>query len=107
MKTTFDLPDLLVRRAKALAARQGRPLRDLVAEAIDRKLVSEPSEVTDRSEDFEGRQKSWEAWKARLVQEPDGTWRNPDGIEDESFFETLEHVRREPWPSRDDFDDAR
>jgi hypothetical protein len=31
MKTTFDLPDPLLRRAKAVAAEQGRPLRDFIA----------------------------------------------------------------------------
>ena len=107
MKTTFDLPDLLVRKAKALAAQQGRALRDLVAEAIDQRLITEPSEVTDRPEASESRRKSWEAWRARLVQEPDGSWRNPDGIEDESFFEDLEDIRREPWVSRRPFDDAK
>ena len=47
MKTTFDLPDPLVRQAKALAARQGRPLRDFVAEAIDEKLLQTTSEIAD------------------------------------------------------------
>lgn len=107
MKTTFDLPDSLVRKAKALAAQQGRAMRDLVAEAIDQRLITKPSEVTDRPEGSESRRQSWEAWRARLVQEPDGFWRNPDGIEDESFFEDLESIRREPWASRRPFDGAK
>jgi len=47
VKTTFDLPDPLMRKAKALAARQGRPLRDFVAEAIDEKLLRTASEIAD------------------------------------------------------------
>jgi hypothetical protein len=101
VKTTFDLPDQLVRRAKALAARQGRALRDLVAEAIDDRLVTEPSEVTDRQVARASRRESWDAWRARLVEEPDGAWRNPDGVDDESFFETLDDTRREPWARRE------
>ena len=38
VKTTVDLPETLVREAKAVAARQGRTLRDLVAEAMHEKL---------------------------------------------------------------------
>ena len=34
MKTTVDLPDDLMREVKILAARQGRELKDLLAEAI-------------------------------------------------------------------------
>jgi hypothetical protein len=41
MKTTFDLPEPLLRRAKAVAAHQGRPLRDLVAKAIEGKLSAD------------------------------------------------------------------
>jgi hypothetical protein len=103
VKTSFDLPDRLLRRAKALAARQGRPLRDLVAEAIDRELVVEPGEVTDETGARHDRREAWEAWKARLVREPDGTWRNPEGIDDESFFEALRELRREPSRIRDPF----
>ena len=96
MKTTFDLPDRLLRRAKALAAQEGRPLRDLVAEAIDRRLLVEPSELTDQSAARDSRRKAWDAWKRRLVRDTDG-WRNPEGVEDESFFETLQEVRRDRW----------
>ena len=39
MKTTFDLPEPLLREAKSVAAKQGRPLRDLVAEALAEKLA--------------------------------------------------------------------
>jgi hypothetical protein len=63
MKTTFDLPDdPLLRKAKALAAQQGRPLRDLVAEAIGEKLEG----AVDARKAGRGRQAAWERWKARL-----------------------------------------
>lgn len=100
MKTTFDLPDPLLRRAKALAAQQGRPLRDLVAEAIGEKLECEEATTAPAGE---GRRAAWERWKARLEQLPDGSWFNPDGIEDESFFRSLDEIRRETWPFRDPF----
>lgn len=43
MKTTVDLPQSLLREAKAVAARQGRTLRDFVAEAMNEKLHAHPS----------------------------------------------------------------
>lgn len=45
MKTTVDLPDSLLRDAKAAAARQGRTLRDLVAEALNEKLHAPHTDV--------------------------------------------------------------
>jgi hypothetical protein len=99
VKTTFDLPDPLLRKAKALAAQQGRPLRDLVAEAIGEKLEGAVGAVKAGEE----RRGAWERWKARLEQLPDGTWFNPEGIDDESFFHSLDEIRREPWVSRDPF----
>jgi hypothetical protein len=38
MKTTLEIPDALFRRAKAAAAEQGIPLRELVSEALTEKL---------------------------------------------------------------------
>ena len=37
------------------------------------------------------------------MQLPDGGWLNPDGIEDESFFQSLDGVREETWVSRHPF----
>ena len=91
MKTTFDLPEPLLRRAKAAAAHQGRPLRDLVAEAIDAKLAADRAATRAASK----QPNEWEAFKAQLVQQPDGSWINPNGIEDEGFFEALDAVRHE------------
>jgi len=42
MRTTFDLPDDLMRRAKIAAVKRGSSLRDLVADAI-RRMLAEPS----------------------------------------------------------------
>jgi hypothetical protein len=42
MRTTFDLPDDLLKRAKIAAVKRGSTLRDLVAEAL-RRLLAEQS----------------------------------------------------------------
>ena len=42
MRTTFDLPDDLMKRAKIAAVKRGSSLRDLVAEAL-RLLLAEQS----------------------------------------------------------------
>ena len=41
MRTTFDLPDDLIKRAKIAAVRRGSTLRDLVAEALRRLLADQ------------------------------------------------------------------
>jgi hypothetical protein len=101
MKTTFDLPEPLLRRAKAAAAHQGRPLRELVAEAIDAKLVADSALVNAST----GQDHGWKAYAAKLVKQADGTWVNPDGIDDERFFQALEDIRAESRlaPLRDPF----
>ncbi|HWN45407.1 MAG TPA: hypothetical protein VNW71_24485 [Thermoanaerobaculia bacterium] len=99
MKTTLELPDLLLRKAKALAAQQGRPLRDLVAEALGEKLEY----TVGAAKASEGRRQAWEHWRSRLKQLPDGSWFNPDGIEDESFFRALDEIHPESWTHRDPF----
>jgi hypothetical protein len=39
LKTTFEIPEPLFRRAKAAAARQGRTLKQLVQEALSEKIA--------------------------------------------------------------------
>jgi hypothetical protein len=108
MKTTFDLPDALVRKAKALAAEQGRPLRDLVAEAIAAKLEVLPARAGKRPVGTrEGRRETWEEWKSRLVRQPDGTWLNTDAIDDPAFFEYIDSLRSEHHERRNPFDDQK
>ena len=101
MKTTFDLPEPLLRRAKAAAAHQGRPLRDLVAEAIEGKLSADEAVARAAAEQHN----AWKAFTQRLQKLPDGTYHNPEGIDDEGFFETLEAIRaeRQMWQPRDPF----
>ncbi len=43
MKTTLEIPDLLFRRAKSVAAQRGIPLRQFVTEAVQDKLSSASS----------------------------------------------------------------
>lgn len=90
MKTTFDLPDPLLRRAKAAAAAQGRPLRDLVAEAIEARLAAAPPPRQRRSEPPPD---EWQAFLDTLVLQPDGSYINPNGIDDDAFFQSLEDLR--------------
>ena len=101
MKTTFDLPEPLLRRAKAAAAHQGRPLRDLVADALESKLSADDALARAAAE----QDNAWTAFTSRLQRLPDGTYFNPEGIEDEGFFETLDQVRAEgrAWQPRDPF----
>lgn len=48
MRTTFDLPDDLMKRAKIAAVRRGSSLRDLVAEALRRLLAAESAPAQKR-----------------------------------------------------------
>ena len=91
MKTTFDLPDPLLRRAKAVAAEQGRPLRDLIAEAITEKLAASPGDVPVRGSEPSAHE--WEAYLATLEHQPDGSYTNPNGIDDDSYFDDLDDIR--------------
>ena len=40
MRTTIDLPDILFRRTKAVAALRGSSMKDLIVRAIERELVA-------------------------------------------------------------------
>ena len=51
MKTTLEISDALFRRAKATAVRQGRPLRQLIHEALIEKLA--------RTEGAPAQEKPW------------------------------------------------
>lgn len=48
MKTTFDLPEDLLLRAKATAARRGMKLSDLVAELLGAGLTATPEQEPRR-----------------------------------------------------------
>jgi hypothetical protein len=102
MKTTFDLPDPLLRQAKAAAADQGRPLRDLVAEALAEKLAALAVAKGARK----SRDKEWKAFEAKLQKQPDGSYINPEIPEDDNFAEILESIRAErlAWRPRNPFE---
>jgi hypothetical protein len=105
MKTTFDLPEPLLREAKSLAAQQGRPLRDLVAEALTEKL-----NATAALQSIPRRRSTeWTAFEATLLRLPDGSYLNPHGIQDEAYFADVEAARKHgaSWPKRDPFADVR
>ncbi len=87
MKTTFDLPDPLLRRAKAVAAEQGRPLRDLITEKLGAPQRGVP---VRRSEPLAH---EWHAYLAALEHQPDGSYINPNGIDDLSYFDNLGDIR--------------
>ena len=91
MKTTFDLPDLLLRKAKAFAAAQGRPLRDLVAEAIEARLAAPPPAPPQRRS--EPPADEWQAFLSTLELQPDGSYINANGTDDPAFFQALDEVR--------------
>lgn len=48
MRSTFDLPDDLLKRAKIAAVKRGSTLRDLVAEALRRLLADQPASERKR-----------------------------------------------------------
>jgi hypothetical protein len=102
MKTTFDLPDPLLRKAKAAAADQGRPLRDLVAEALAEKLAALALAKGARK----SRDSEWKAFEAKLKRLPDGTYLNPEIPEGDNFAEVLETIREERvgWQARNPFE---
>jgi hypothetical protein len=51
MRTTFDLPDDLMKRAKIAAVKRGSTLRDLMAEALRRLLAAEAAPKRKRMTD--------------------------------------------------------
>lgn len=99
MKTTLELPDELMRSLKVRAAQTDRTLKVVVAEAIRRGLDAAPA-TSDED--------PLQAWAKKLLFHPDGTVTNPDGIDDSSFFESLDDIRAESRKrdARDPFSDC-
>ena len=93
MKTTLDLPEPLLRKAQAVAARQGRKLDDLVAEALAEKLTA----TAGIGSNTQPRANEWIAFESTLVRMPDGSVMNPNGIADEGFFADVEAARTHPY----------
>ncbi len=48
MRTTVELPDELLREAKAVAARRGVPLKSLIAKALDNEIHT-PAATSSRN----------------------------------------------------------
>jgi hypothetical protein len=99
MKTTLELPDKLMRAVKVLAAETDRKLKDVVAELIKRGLQTG---APDNDDD------PLQAWARKLHFGKDGSVRNPDGIADPEFFDSLRDIREQSRarPTRDPLADA-
>lgn len=89
MPKTFELPEPLLRRAEAAAADEGCPLGDWVALAVEAKAAAHEEAARARA----ASEAAMKAFASSLQRLPDGSYFNPDGIEDEGFFETLESLR--------------
>ncbi len=94
MPKTFDLPEPLLHRAEAAAAEEGRLLADWVALAVEAKVTAH--EETARA--LAASDAALKALASRLQVMPDGSLYNPDGIEDEGFFERLQNLRSARLP---------
>ena len=96
MKTTLELPDDLMRDIRVRAAQSDRRLKDVVEELLRRGLEAPPE--SPANDPLHG-------WLDRLEFHADGSVTNPDGIEDEAFFQALEEIREadRASPPRDPF----
>lgn len=50
MKTTLDLPDPLMRRIKIRAASEGRKLKEIIADLLEKGMETPPSETLQEGE---------------------------------------------------------
>ena len=93
MKTTLELPDDLLREVKIRAAQQNRRMKDVIAEALRSSLAAPAAAPSVPLSPVA-------ALRQRLVSHADGSISNPGGMDDPSFFDTLEalrdHSRSEP-----------
>ena len=87
MLVTLDLPPALLRQATACASAQGCSLQALVVDALNIKLANAPKPEAPRPVD------EWAEFEARLHLQPDGSYINPNGIDDDEFFKNLERIR--------------
>ena len=101
MKTTLELPDDLLREVKIRAAQQNRRMKDVIADAL-RSALAAPAAAPSVP------LSPMEALRQRLVFHADGSISNPGGMDDPSFFETLEALRDDSRsePMRDPFRSA-
>lgn len=66
-----------------------------IADGRDRPIGEKPSSLTFTRAGEAPRTQPWKEFKNRLQRQPDGSYVNPAGIEDDTFFETLEAIRAE------------
>ncbi|WP_200256648.1 hypothetical protein [Halorhodospira neutriphila] len=85
-----------MRDIRVRAAQSDRRLKDVVEELLRRGLAA-PAEPPASD--------PLHAWLERLERHADGSVTNPDGIEDEAFFQALEAIREadRASPPRDPF----
>ncbi len=84
MKTTLELPDELMRQLKVRAAVSDRKLKDTVEELIRRGLEQTTAD---------SQASRLEKLRNHLRFHPDGSITNPEGIDDQAFFQDLETMR--------------
>ncbi len=92
MLVTLDLPPALLRQATACASARGCSLQTLVVDALNIELATITEAEALRAVD------EWAAFEARLQLQPDGSYINPNGIDDDhEFFKNLERIRSGRW----------
>ena len=89
MPKMFELPEPLLLRAETAAADAGLPLEDWVMLAVEAKTAAHEEAARAHA----ASEAASKAFASRLQRMPDGSYFNPDGIEDEVFFEILESLR--------------
>lgn len=101
MKTTLELPDELMRAVKIRAAERNLKLKEVVADALRAALAAPAGALAGPLDPVE-------ALARRLVFLPDGTVSNPDGLDDATYFDTLEVARADSRrePVRNPFESA-
>lgn len=94
-----NFPEDLHSRLKARAQRNHRSLTREVLSLVESALNEPRTEQPAVS-----RGSAWQAYQAKLQRMPDGSLFNPDGIEDEAFFESLARSRENiPFTPRSPF----
>ena len=92
MLVTLDLPPALLHQATACALPQGCSFQDLVIDALKDKLPDAPDTALPPPVD------EWAEFESRLQLQPDGSYINPDGLDDDhEFFKNLERIRSDRW----------
>ena len=82
MKTTLDIPDSVLRQAKARAALKGTSMRDFVVHAIEERLEAEQKQT-----------RKPHGWRAVFGKAPKGAAAKVQAAMDEEF----ERINPEDW----------